>query len=275
MKSKLTGGKTELLFAKIVLNKYKVNYYRCLETGFIQTEDPYWLNESYSNVITSLDVGLTNRNLRYAKIVAIIIKKNFISNLKFFDWGGGIGLFVRLMRDMGYDYILYDLYAPNILALGFSLSEIKQDKEFELITAFEVFEHLVNPLQDIEAMLLQGKNILFSTALIPTQNNEIENWWYLLPETGQHIAFYSIETLEYIAAKYQLNLYSNNSDFHLFTKEVFKKNPLLDEEVGFFIKIKNAVKRLNGTDNDYQQRSLIGADYEYILNGLRSKKYNR
>jgi hypothetical protein len=272
MKSKLTGGKTELLFAKTVLNKYKVNYYRCLETGFIQTEVPYWLNESYSNVITSLDVGLTNRNLRYAKIVAKIIKKNFNSNSKFLDWGGGIGLFVRLMRDMGYDYILYDLYAPNILALGFSLKEIKQDKEFELITAFEVFEHLVNPLQDIEAMLLQGKNILFSTLLIPTQNNEIENWWYLLPETGQHISFYSIETLEYIAAKYQLNLYSNNKDFHLLTKEVFKKNPLIDEEVGFFCKIKNAVKRFNGTDNDYQQRSLIGADYEYILNGLRSKE---
>jgi hypothetical protein len=272
MKSKLTGGKTELLFAKTVLNKYKVNYYRCLETGFIQTEVPYWLNESYSNVITSLDVGLTNRNLRYAKIVAKIIKKNFNSNSKFLDWGGGIGLFVRLMKDMGYDYILYDLYAPNILALGFSLKEIKQDKEFELITAFEVFEHLVNPLQDIEAMLLQGKNILFSTLLIPTQNNEIENWWYLLPETGQHISFYSIETLEYIAAKYQLNLYSNNKDFHLLTKEVFKKNPLIDEEVGFFCKIKNAVKRFNGTDNDYQQRSLIGADYEYILNGLRSKE---
>lgn len=271
MKSKITGGETALLFKKIVLNKYEVNYYRCLETGFIQTAEPHWLSESYSNVITSLDVGLTNRNLRYAKLVAKIISENFDDDKHFLDWGGGIGLFVRLMRDMGYNFYLYDLYAPNILALGFNLNDFEKAHEFELITAFEVFEHLVNPMQDIEAMLLKGKSILFTTELIPANNNELENWWYLLPETGQHVGFYSIQSLNYIAKKYDLNLYSNNKDFHLLTKKMFNKNPLLSKPLGLFEKLKLAKKAFSGYEDEYVRKSLIGADYEHILKGLRVK----
>ncbi len=58
MISKITAGQTKLLFTAKVLGKYDVQYYQCVITGFIQTEEPYWLEEAYSSAITKLDIGL-------------------------------------------------------------------------------------------------------------------------------------------------------------------------------------------------------------------------
>jgi hypothetical protein len=66
MQSKITGGDTTLLFTTRVLNKYDVKYYRCMDTGFIQTEEPYWLADAYSSAITKLDVGMVFRNQHLA-----------------------------------------------------------------------------------------------------------------------------------------------------------------------------------------------------------------
>jgi hypothetical protein len=268
MKSKITGGDTELLFTKIILNKYEVKYYKCLQTGFIQTEHPYWLSQAYENVITSLDVGLTNRNLKYAEQIERLIIENFNTQGKFLDYGGGIGLFVRLMRDKGFNFFLYDIYAPNILALGFNFTELKKQENFELITAFEVFEHLVNPIEDIELMLSHGQSVLFSTELIPAENSELEKWWYFLPETGQHIAFYSYETLLFLAKKYKLNLYSNHKDLHLLTNKTYNSNPLIIKKPSIFDKILMSLNLKKQIHKNNQLKSLIGHDFEYISKKL-------
>jgi len=71
-----------------------------------------------------------------------------------------------------------------------------------------------------------GKSILFSTELIPFDSNDmslIKDWWYFMPETGQHIAFYTYKSLQEIAKKYSCNLYSNMSNIHLLTPK--KINP--------------------------------------------------
>ncbi len=42
--------------------KYEVQYYRCPECYFAQTEDPYWLDEAYQNALNLSDTGLLFRN---------------------------------------------------------------------------------------------------------------------------------------------------------------------------------------------------------------------
>ena len=54
---------------------------------------------------------------------------------------------------------------------------------------------------------------------------ELEKWWYIVPEEGQHISFYHQKTLGFIAHLFNLNLYSNQSSLHLFTKEKLKSDP--------------------------------------------------
>lgn len=82
-----------------VLGKHDVQYFRCGNCGFTQTETPYWLEEAYVDAINNSDIGLVSRNLVASKISIAVINAFFNPSAKFLDYGGGYGLFVRLMRD--------------------------------------------------------------------------------------------------------------------------------------------------------------------------------
>jgi len=201
-----------------LLKRHIVEYFRCSECGFICTEEPYWLKEAYSEAITGSDVGLVRRNCQLSVIAGIIIRTFFGHTGTFLDFAGGYGLFVRLMRDRGFDFRWYDAYCNNLFAQGFEGS-LKEGSSYRLMTAFEVFEHLANPLEDIENMLKLSRSILFSTELIPATCPKPDEWWYYGPEHGQHISFYSRQSLQVIADKHNLNLYSNGSSMHLLTEK--------------------------------------------------------
>ena len=139
------------------------------------------------------------------------------------DFGAGYGLFVRMMRDNGYNFYWYDAYCTNIFASKFSSEDLpKDERHYQVVTAFEVFEHFVDPLKEIEKILCQSEGIFFSTELVNRCKTEIENWWYISPNHGQHVAFYDIKTLGFIAQKLELNLYSHKNLHFLSKKKVNK-----------------------------------------------------
>jgi hypothetical protein len=74
----------------------------------LQTEDPYWLDEAYKDPITLTDTGYMQRNINLSKMVATILLLFFDFRRKFLDYVGGYGVFVRLMRDIGFDFYWYD-----------------------------------------------------------------------------------------------------------------------------------------------------------------------
>lgn len=69
MNCKVCGSEVQLFDTAIILNKYQIDYFECPHCGFIQTEEPYWLNEAYASAITSSDIGLIMRNLSLSKKV--------------------------------------------------------------------------------------------------------------------------------------------------------------------------------------------------------------
>lgn len=202
----------------ILLGKHQVDYFQCSHCGFVQTEEPYWLEEAYSEAIARTDVGLVFRNNNFSRKVAHIIFNLFNHEATFLDYGGGYGLFVRLMRDLGFDFYWSDKFCKNLFSQGFELDN-HINNSYELVTAFEVFEHFVNPIEEIDNILKFSKNILFSTELLPENNPKPNEWWYYAPQEGQHISIYTFKTLSAIADKYNLNLYSNGSSLHLLTEK--------------------------------------------------------
>jgi Methyltransferase domain len=213
------------LFETEVLKKYQVKYFQCTNCGFIQTEKPFWLEESYSDAIGLLDVGLAGRNIELAELFAPVLHKYFGKDQKYLDYGGGYGLFVRLMRDKGLNFYRQDLYCDNIFAQHFDLTDLSENSKFSLVTAFEVFEHLVDPIAEIEKMFNYAPSILFSTELQPKLSfKSADEWWYFSTEAGQHISLYTLRSLEEIATKFGKNLYSNGKNLHLLTDKNLSNN---------------------------------------------------
>jgi hypothetical protein len=205
------------------LDRHYVEFYRCSLCGYICTEDPYWLEEAYSAAITGSDLGLVRRNSRLATITRVLLTIFFDSKGCFLDFAGGYGLFVRMMRDRGFDFKWYDRYCSNLFANGFA-ADLDAGNNYSLVTAFEVFEHLVDPASGLETLLKQSKNILFTTDLLPEPAPKPEEWWYYGLEHGQHISFYTRKSLQLLAEKKGLNFYSNGATVHLMTE---KKLPVM------------------------------------------------
>jgi hypothetical protein len=216
MQCKICHSTSTFVFKGKVLQKYDVSYFRCPDCEFMQTEEPYWLAEAYSSAISDLDLGPVNRAITGARIVESTILLAFDPNARFIDWGGGYGVFTRLMRDMGYDFYWRDAYCENLFAKQFVADA---DSGYELLTCFEVFEHMVQPMAEIEAMLKLAPNILFTTLLPPSRLQSATDWWYLTPEHGQHISIYSLSALKFIAGKFGLHLSTDGSETHLLSRK--------------------------------------------------------
>nr|WP_286178123.1 class I SAM-dependent methyltransferase [Rhodopirellula sp. JC639] len=149
------------------------------------------------------------------------------------DYAGGYGVFTRLMRDRGFPFCHTDAYCECLFAKGFEVDlanidrqEIERQQSFDCVTAWEVFEHLEDPLGTFDQLLGLGKSLLFSTVLVPDPPpKSADQWWYFLPETGQHISFYTQPALQYVADRFGVSLYSDSAANHLMTHEPLGRNP--------------------------------------------------
>ncbi len=224
MVCKICGKEVKEYQRAKILNKYTISYYYCEKCNFLQTENPFWLEEAYLNPINSTDTGILDRNYKNAKIASFLILLLLNRRGIFVDFAGGFGIFTRMMRDIGFDFYWLDSYAENIFARGFKYKDIG-NKDVELVTAFECFEHFSQPLNQIETILEISNSILFTTELLTKEVPKPNTWWYYGLEHGQHISFYSVNTLSYIAEKYRLQLYTDGKYYHIMTKR--KINPCI------------------------------------------------
>jgi len=233
MKCNICLSPSKLLFEKKVLQKHNVKYFRCVECGCMFTEKPYWLAEAYSEAITATDLGLVKRNLHIKEIVERIILLNLDHNGTFLDFAGGYGLLVRMLRDDGFDFYRQDEYCKNIFAVGFDIDDLPfQERNFQMVTAFEVFEHLEDPVLVINKLFGFADVILFSTELLPSTN--IDDWWYLGLNTGQHVSFFTLKSLQIMAKRFDADFYSDEKSVHVFVKNKSIENPFAPRN--FFLK---------------------------------------
>lgn len=258
---KICSNTSTFLFDKKILGKYNVKYYQCSSCLFVQTEEPFWLEEAYKNAITSLDIGMISRNNYLTPIVYAVANSSFDTRKKYLDFGGGYGILVRLLRDKGLDFYRQDKFCENLFSKNFDVEDLKDKTGFEFVTAFELFEHLPSPYQGIEEMLQYSKTILFSTDLIP-DNIDIASWEYLVPEVGQHVALYHYKSLEAMSRKLNLHLYSNKRNIHMLSEK--KINPFLFRLLTRF-KISWLYNNLF-----FKHSSLLEKDYQFLKKQIAS-----
>jgi hypothetical protein len=197
---RLCEGRLDLQFRLQVLGQHSVGYFRCQSCHSLQTEQPYWLEQAYrANNLSHLDTGAVQRNLHNLAACWSIAKLLDLKNV--LDFGGGDGLLCRLLRDYELNCFVYDKYASPTYAQGFDAPDFALP---DMIVAFEVMEHYADPRRDLEGLFAtRPKAVLASTGIFNTQGPD---WWYLAPESGQHVFFYSKSALQLIARTHDYDL---------------------------------------------------------------------
>ncbi|HZI89724.1 MAG TPA: class I SAM-dependent methyltransferase, partial [Candidatus Polarisedimenticolia bacterium] len=161
---RLCGGETAPLFERTVLGAHRVTYHQCATCHLTQTDNPTWLAEAYTDAIHPTDTGILARNLGARRVVATFLHLSGVRREPCLDYAGGYGIFTRLMRDAGFEYFWMDPYAVNALARGFEWAPERGTPR--VVTAFEVLEHLVRPLEEFRRIAeLNPRWIITSTEL--------------------------------------------------------------------------------------------------------------
>jgi len=132
------------------------------------------------------------------------------------DYGGGGGLLSELLRQSNWQSRSYDPFVDRETGLG-------ELGKFDLITAFEVFEHVPDVRQlaaNLSALLADDGVVLFSTLvsdgnLAPRQR---VTWWYASPRNG-HISLFSKQSLAVLGASQGFNFGSFSPGFHAYWRQ--------------------------------------------------------
>lgn len=196
----------------VILSHIEALYFRCPACGLVRTEDPNWLDEAYSQPITALDIGLLGRCLHLAKVTEAAVR-SMPGTSRCLDWAGGYGVLTRLLRDRGLDFRHHDPHTRNLFATDL---EGDPSGSWDLITLYEVFEHLTDPLSDLKPLSESAPVLLFTTELLPEPTPRLDSWWYYTPETGQHVTFYTSNALSALASRLGMSFVSDGKSFHAF-----------------------------------------------------------
>ena len=197
-----------------VLGHVDVTYVQCRTCGLVMAADPTWLDEAYADAIAHLDVGLLDRCQILANVTSTVLRAERLRGGRFLDWAGGYGVLTRLMRDRGFDFVHTDVYADNIFASGFT-GDLGAER-FSLITAFEVLEHLTDPVAELAPLAASTDRLLVTTQVLPSPAPLPGEWDYYALESGQHISFYTPRSLDELARRLGFDGVVTSSLVHLF-----------------------------------------------------------
>ena len=248
-----------LQFSEVVLEKYAVDYYRCPGCGLLQPENPTrWLSEAYSTAITSTDIGLVARNISNMRRLEPALYRLCEPDAKILDVGGGYGMLCRALRDRGFDCYTTDIYCENLFAKNY---EPGPGSKANVLLAFEVFEHVADPVAFVEDNFRKYSPdlMIFSTQTYQTDEAPPRDWWYYALENGQHISLYHRNTIGALGKKLELHAASLSSELHVLSTRALTATDLLLLDSG-----RKLVSRSYGHAIRFLRRrkSFLAADYE-------------
>jgi hypothetical protein len=256
-----------LMNDSILNEKYLIDYFTCNACQCIFTENPYWLEEAYSDAISIVDTGIMRRNLHLCNELMIILASYFKRDAKIVDFGAGYGILVRMLRDRGVDAYWNDKYSKNLLSMGF---EYQGDFQPDAIVAFEVMEHLVNPLETVSEIMKQTDSFIFSTLTIPHMNfKNNKDWWYFVPESGQHVFLSSEIALKKIAEHIGCN-YKRVNKLHI----IYRGSKFNSTRFGLKLRsagIQALTMLSQWLGNGFRYQSKVWSDNALLKNRIKTK----
>jgi hypothetical protein len=244
-----------------------VDYHQCDVCGSLQTDPPHWLEEAYAATGTGLDVGACQRCFDLTlDVSAMLPVLDFSRDRRCLDYGAGTGLFARFMRDRGYPFFAWDRYREPHYMDRFVGS--LHPGPWSLITAFEVFEHLPNPGEELtELFRSAGDVLLCSTEFWKGQGLD---WWYLVPDSGQHVFFYSEASFHLLAREHGFSFIDGGRLKLFLRNDYLKCSGLSARRIAAVVQDKEAFSRLRTRlllDHQHDPYRWIQKDFSALTHG--------
>lgn len=184
-----------------------IYYHRCPGCGFtLAPEFSQWSDQDFERHIYNADYVEIDPDYVSARPLANAGLLNDMLGdsralIRHLDYGGGSGGLAATLRQQGWQSSSYDPFPRNQQALA-------ELGKFDLISAFEVFEHVpdVNQLmRNLSALMDEQCMVVFSTVLSDgyIRPNQRLTWWYASPRNG-HISLFSKQSLVLLAKRHQL-----------------------------------------------------------------------
>jgi SAM-dependent methyltransferase len=205
---------------RLALSGCPVYYRRCEQCGFTFTDVfDGWSQEDFKHRIYNADYILVDPDYAESRPIgnARLVAESFAGSrdmIRILDFGGGAGLLAERLRAEGFDAATYD---------PFSQFATVPAGDFDLITCFEVMEHVPWPQDTVTAMdrLLKAEGaILFSTLVQPEEFvRDGLAWWYAAPRNG-HLSLYSTAALALLFKPLGMKVVSFNAALHMAYRRV-------------------------------------------------------
>ena len=194
-----------------------IYYHRCPGCAFtLAPEFGQWSDQEFQEHIYNdryIDIDPDYVSIR-PKGNAEFLKKLFGESrkqIRHLDYGGGSGVLSKDLRSQGWNSTSYDPFPRNE-------RRIEDLGKFNLITAFEVFEHVPDVselMRNITSLMTDECVVIFSTLLSDghIKPNSRLTWWYASPRNG-HISLFSKRSLVLLAERHALQFGSFNDVTH-------------------------------------------------------------
>ena len=195
--------------SSMVDEKKKLTYYRCVECGFISLDD----RDMVDKVVEKKHYEKHNNTLKCTGYVEMFEKfidealSPYVDNIKIvLDFGCGEGdVLGHILKEKGLEVDSYDIY--------FYPKKIYENKQYDLITSTEVFEHLQDPqkiLKTLVNLLNTDGYIILMTKFPPKDDKVFLAWWYRRDIT--HISFFTPQSFEIMAETLGLKVLKTIND---------------------------------------------------------------
>jgi hypothetical protein len=199
------------------LSGMPVYYRRCVACGFLFTDafDDWTYDQFRAHIYNSdylaIDPDYRESRPRWnAELVATLWAEH-IADTRVLDFGGGNDVLCSVLRAKGFPAAqTYDPMVPEYAR--------RPQGRFDLVTCFEVFEHMPHPDIGISQMLecvSDAGLVLYSTCVQPADFARYGvAWWYIGPRNG-HVSIFTREALSIAWGRHGYKHISFNDSLHL------------------------------------------------------------
>lgn len=199
------------------LSGIPIYYHRCLSCGFIFTVafDAWSFDDFRQNIYNdgyaAADPDYADGSRARANAALTDNVMGQLGARRVLDYGGGDGTLATELRAKGLDAHSWDPVVDQKREVAVAVGA------FDLVTAFEVFEHTPTPVTtaaQVLSFLRPNGRFLFSTLLMDELHRQATDHWYIAPRNG-HISLHTSASLRTLFARLGWAVRSFNANLHL------------------------------------------------------------